>query len=255
MPPPTEKGMKTCSATRAHRVDADLSPLRGSGDVVENQLVDPVLVVASRHVHRVTHVDVVPEPDSLGRPAVFHVKADDDPFLSMARPSARSQHPSQARKLEMSCRPTGPDFSGWNWNATRFGRARGDERLARIRSPPPRVRGPRAQDSRSGRNRTRSPGEGRRTRGGGPGEMHRVPPHVRDLQPRGARKAPHLPGKKPQALGVPLLGVAEDNLAADADSEHLPAGSVERSEALRPGPCAAARPWMRLLPHLRGRSA
>src|SRR5208283_4032252 len=55
-----------------------------------------------------------------------------------------------------------------------------------------------------------------------PGEMHRVPAHMRNLEPGCSGKTAHRPFEKAEALRVPLLGPLEDHLAADTDAEDLP---------------------------------
>ena len=107
-------------------------------------------------------------------------------FSSMGcRPRGRRrQVPSQARKLLRSFSPKGPDFSTWNWKATRFPRAMHDGNASAVLGHcrhHPAVHGVGIVGVHEVEARVLGdPVEDRVL----PREMDGVPPHVRDLQPR-----------------------------------------------------------------------
>ena len=100
-PPPTVKGMNTCSAVRATTDDHGLAPVGGRRDVEEGQLVGALGVVAGGQLHRVALVDQVHELHALHHPAAGDVEAGDHPDgAHAATASSSSMRPSS------SARPT-----------------------------------------------------------------------------------------------------------------------------------------------------
>ena len=80
------------------------------GDVEEDQLVGALPIVAVGQLDRIAGVAQVHEVDAFDHAAAGDVETGDDSF---------GQHQS-SRKLRTICRPTGPDFSGWNCTPKTF---------------------------------------------------------------------------------------------------------------------------------------
>ena len=64
----------------AHHVEDDVAALVAGGDVEEDQLVGPFLLVAGGHLDRIAGVAEVEEVRSFDDPAPVHVEAGNHPF-------------------------------------------------------------------------------------------------------------------------------------------------------------------------------
>ncbi len=61
-------------------IDHDTAPLMRRGDVIEDDLVSPRLVVESGHRHGVADIHIVLEPNPFGGAPVADIQARDDAF-------------------------------------------------------------------------------------------------------------------------------------------------------------------------------
>ena len=96
-PPPTVKGMKTCSARAGDHVEHGGAAVGRRGDVVEHQLVGALRVVAGGQLHGVAGVAQVQEVDALDHPAGVDVEAGDDPDGPHGAPGASARRPAPGR--------------------------------------------------------------------------------------------------------------------------------------------------------------
>ena len=90
----------------ADRVGQRAPPLERRRDVEDDELVDAFGVVAARQLRRIAGRAEPLEVHALDDLAVADVEARDDPL---------GEHYVSLMKLRRICRPTSPDFSGWNW--------------------------------------------------------------------------------------------------------------------------------------------
>ena len=90
-----------------HRVEQDLSCVRGGRDVEEHDLVGALAIVGGRELRRIPGVAQVDEADPLDHAAISHVEARDD--------ALGGHQAARARKFAYRRSPSSPLFSGWNW--------------------------------------------------------------------------------------------------------------------------------------------
>ncbi len=77
------------------------------GDVQKHKLIGALRVIAFGKLDRITGIPQVNEVDALHYTSAGDIETRNDPF---------GKH-QICKKLPMTRRPTGPDFSGWNWTA------------------------------------------------------------------------------------------------------------------------------------------
>ena len=151
-PPPTVKGMNTCSAVRGTTSTMVRAVVRRGGDVEEDQLVGALGVVAGGQLHRVPGVDEVDEPDALDHPAGVDVEAGDHPDRPhAATPSSTVSRPSTRARPVMA--PPSPRHAGARRSTAGAASARGRRPSPRPPRRPPGRRWPAstaARPSRSG---------------------------------------------------------------------------------------------------------
>src|SRR5208337_1274273 len=108
-PAPDRKRNKNGLRHPSYYIEHNRTALTGCSDVIEHYLIGALFVVVTAHLHRVAYIDIVPEFDPLGSPAVPNIEARYNAFAEHGSPRFMKRRPS-GRNCQAAASPACRSF-------------------------------------------------------------------------------------------------------------------------------------------------